>query len=761
MSTDIEIKEEKLDAIFLELPIAGMTCAACAQLIERRLSKTAGVKKAGVNFATQQAQVEFIPTLTNRQALSQVVEKLGYQVLVNKPSDEPQDLLAIEQAKEYSKLKRKFLIALVFTLPVFIIAMSHGEIAWLNFEGVNYLQLFLVTPVIFYCGEQFFRGALSALKNFSADMNTLITVGTSSAYFYSLAVTLFPKWLVSTHHINNHHNQPVYFEAASVIITLILLGRILELRAKTRTGDAIRSLISLQPKTARLLRADQEIEILVSEVLTGDLLVVRPGEKIPVDGKIWQGSTTIDESMLTGESLPVEKNVSDNVFAGTINKTGFFKFYATKVGKDTALQQIVKLVQTAQGSKAPIARLADKVSGIFTPVVILIALITFVVWFILSPEETRLASALNNFVAVLIIACPCALGLATPTAIIVGTGKGAKAGILIKNGEVLEQVCKIQTIVFDKTGTLTTGKLELTDIIAADWISQTELLSLAASAEQGSEHPIGKAIVLAAQNKNLSLSEPKNFSITAGQGVIAKVSNQEILVGNQKFMESQQVDLLEFNNYVKDLAKLGKTAMYIAIDKRLAGVLALADQIKENALSTIKELEKLGLEIVMMTGDNRQTAKIVGEKLGIKTIFSEVLPSDKASKINELQQKNKIIAMVGDGINDAPALAQANVGIALATGSDIALEASDLTLIKGDLPSVIKAFKLSQATVKVIKQNLFWAFIYNIIGIPIAAGVLYPLTGWLLSPMIASLAMSLSSVSVVSNSLRLKNISLL
>lgn len=758
MSTDIEIKEEKLDAISLELPIAGMTCAACAQLIERRLSKTAGVKKAGVNFATQQAQVEFIPTLTNRQALSQVVEKLGYQVLVNKPLDEPQDLLAIEQAKEYSTLKRKFLIALIFTLPVFIIAMSHGKIAWLNFEGVNYLQLFLVTPVILYCGEQFFRGAFSALKNFSADMNTLIAVGTSSAYFYSLTVTLFPTWLNSS--LNQRHT-PVYFEAASVIITLILLGRMLELRAKTRTGDAIRSLIGLQPKTARLLRADQEIEIPVSEVLAGDLLVVRPGEKIPVDGKLWQGNTTIDESMLTGESLPVEKNVSDNVFAGTINKTGFFKFYATKVGKDTALQQIVKLVQTAQGSKAPIAGLADKVSGIFTPVVILIALITFAVWFVLSPEETRLASALNNFVAVLIIACPCALGLATPTAIIVGTGKGAKAGILIKNGEVLEQACKIQTIVFDKTGTLTTGKLELTDIIAADWISQTELLSLAASAEQGSEHPIGKAIVLAAQNKNLSLSEPKDFSITAGQGVIAKVSNQEILVGNQKFMESQQVDLLEFNNYVKDLAKLGKTAMYVAIDKRLAGVLALADQIKENAQATIKELEKLGLEIIMMTGDNHQTAKVVGEKLGIKTIFSEVLPSDKASKIKELQQQNKIVAMVGDGINDAPALAQANVGIALATGSDIALEASDLTLIKGDLPSVIKAFKLSQATVKVIKQNLFWAFIYNIIGIPIAAGVLYPLTGWLLSPMIASLAMSLSSVSVVSNSLRLKNISFL
>ncbi len=759
MSTDIEIKEEKLDAISLEMPIAGMTCAACAQLIERRLSKAPGVKKAGVNFATQQAQVEFIPTLTNRQALSQVVEKLGYQVLVNKQSDEPQDLLALEQAKEYSKLKRKFLIALVFTLPVFIIAMSHGKIAWLNFEGVNYLQLFLVTPVIFYCGEQFFRGAFSALKNFSADMNTLIVVGTSSAYFYSLAVTLFPSWLNSKQHLNQHHTA-VYFEAASVIITLILLGRMLELRAKTRTGDAIRSLIGLQPKTARLLRADQEIEILVSEVLTGDLLVVRPGEKIPVDGKIWQGDTTIDESMLTGESLPVEKNVSDNVFAGTINKTGFFKFYATKVGKDTALQQIVKLVQTAQGSKAPIARLADKVSGIFTPVVILIALITFAIWFTLSPEETRLVSALNNFVAVLIIACPCALGLATPTAIIVGTGKGAKAGVLIKNGEVLEQACKIQTVVFDKTGTLTTGKLELTDIIAANWISEIELLTRAASAEQGSEHPIGKAIVLAAQNRKLSLSEPKSFSITAGQGVIAKVLNQEILVGNQKFMESQLVDLLEFNNYVKDLAKVGKTAMYVAIDKRLAGVLALADQIKENARSTIKELEKLGLEIVMMTGDNHQTAKVVAEKLGIKTVFSEVLPFDKANKIKQLQIQNKTVAMVGDGINDAPALAQANVGISLATGSDIALEASDLTLIKGDLPSVIKAFKLSQATVKVIKQNLFWAFIYNIIGIPIAAGLFYPVTGWLLSPMLASLAMSLSSVSVVSNSLRLKNISL-
>lgn len=753
-------KENNL-AIRLDLPIGGMTCNACARLIEKKLTKSPGVSSAGVNFATAYATVEFIPTITDRHALTQVVENLGYRVLVgeNKTESLNTDLIEKEQEAEYKRLKQKFLVALVFSLPVFIIAMSHGKVAWLNFSGVNYLQLLLVTPVMIYGGEQFFRGAIAALRNFSADMNTLIAVGTSSAYLYSLIVTIVPSWVITNASTTTHQHNPVYFEAASVIITLILLGRLLESRAKQRTGAAIRALIGLQPKTATLLRLEKEVIIPVEDVLTGDLLLVRPGERIPVDGKIWQGSTSIDESMLTGESLPLEKISGSEVFAGTINKTGVFKFYATKVGKDTALQQIVKLVQQAQGSKAPIARLADVVSGVFTPIVLAIAIVTFIAWFVLSPNETRLATALNNFVAVLIIACPCALGLATPTAIIVGTGRGAELGILIKGGEALEQIHKLQTIVFDKTGTLTVGKPYLTDLIVTNDFTDKELLKLAASAEFGSEHPISQAILQAAKAQNLELIEPEEFSAIVGQGIITKVLGKQVLVGNQKLIESQQIKVTDFAKQIINLASMGKTIMFVAVDGKLAGVLAVADKIKPEAQKALKELADLNLELVMLTGDNQRAALAVANQLGIKNVFAEVLPEEKISKIKELQNQGKIVAMVGDGINDAPALAQAHVGIALGTGTDIALEASDITLLGGDLRAIVRAIKLSRATVGIIKQNLFWAFIYNVVGIPIAAGLFYSLTGWLLSPMLASAAMSLSSISVVSNSLRLKRFS--
>lgn len=757
------LKEEPLATatIKLDLPIGGMTCAACARLIERKLSKTSGVSNVNVNFATTKASIEFTPTITSRQDLTEVVEGLGYKVLVteNKTKDINTDVVVEEQEKEYKKLKKKFLISLILTLPVFLIAMSHGKIAWLNFSGVNYFQLLLVTPVMIYSGEQFFRGALSALRNFSADMNTLITLGTSSAYLYSLLVTVAPNWfIVNTAHLAHQHSA-VYFEAASVIITLILLGKLLESRAKQSTGAAIRSLIGLQPKTATLIKADKEFNVPIEEVLPGDLLLVRPGEKIPVDGRVYYGSSSVDESMLTGESMPVEKGLGSEVFAGTINKTGLFRFCATKVGRDTALQQIVRLVEQAQGSKAPIARLADAVSGIFTPIVLGIALLTFLVWFFVSPSDSKFVLALNNFVAVLIIACPCALGLATPTAIIVGTGRGAEQGILIKGGETLERAYKLKTIAFDKTGTLTLGKPHLTDLILTEGFTETEVLQLAASAESGSEHPIGQAIIQAAKTQGLELSQLEKFSAIIGQGVSAQVTGKNILIGNQKLFSSHNISLTSLLEKEAKLVEDGKTTMFIAIDKKLVALLAVNDKIKPEAQKALNSLKDLGLELVMLTGDNKKAALAVANQLNIKKVYSELLPEEKINKIKELQQNKNLVAMVGDGINDAPALAQADIGIALSTGTDVALEASDLTLLKGDLKKIIQAIRLSHATVKTIKQNLFWAFIYNIIGIPIAAGLFYPITGWLLSPMIASVAMSLSSVCVLTNSLRLKRFS--
>ncbi len=743
------------------LPVTGMTCAACARHIEQKLASSPGVLRAGVNFATARATVEFDPAKTDRDRLIDAVKETGYGVLEMATEDgASEDREAEAREAEYRELKRKFWLAALLSIPVLIIAMSHRRFELLNFSWANWLQLALTTPVVFYSGGQFYRGAWSAFRHRLADMNTLIAVGTGAAYVYSVAATVAPGFFAKmTEHASMPGmaaDVPVYFEAASVIIALILLGRMLESRAKGRTSEAIKKLIGLQAKTARVVRDGKESDIPVEEVVVGDVVIVRPGEKIPVDGVVLNGSSAVDESMLTGESLPVEKRAGDEVFGGTINKTGSFRFKATKVGKDTVLQQIVKMVRDAQGSKAPIARLADAISGIFTPVVICIAIATFVVWFVVAPVEYRLAYALQTFVSVLIIACPCALGLATPTAIMVGTGRGAENGILIKGGESLERVHKLTTIVLDKTGTITKGEPVLTDVVAANGMSENELLRLVASAERASEHPLGEAVVRGASERQIQLAEVTEFNSIAGQGIEARVDNHQVLLGNAKLMNERKIALDGFDSRAAQLSADGKTPMYVAVDGRFAGLVAVADQIKPESKAAIKAMQQMGLEVVMITGDNRRTAEAVAREVGITRVLAEVLPNEKAEEIKRLQQEKKIVGAVGDGINDAPMLAQADVGIAIGTGTDVAIEASDITLIRGDLHGVVAAIKLSRATVRTIKQNLFWAFIYNVIGIPIAAGALYPLTGWLLSPIIASAAMSLSSVSVVTNSLRLR-----
>lgn len=824
----------------IDLPITGMTCAACARRIERNLSKAPGVSNASVNFATSRATVQYDPLATNVRELIDKVKEAGYDTIGNaqaefivddsaRPSGSSQPLekhlqtlrgviaaefnlatmavrveylpgatdvrtirLAIEEfgyrvrevpggasdaaaveadarAMEYRDLRRKFLVALALSLPVLVIAMSHGRIALFNFPGVNWLQLALATPVVFYCGAQFYRGAWAAFRHRAADMNTLIAIGTGTAYLYSVAATIQPSFFAAATAggqmtgmagMSEMSMVPVYYEAASVIIALVLLGRMLESRAKGQTGEAIRRLIGLQPRQARVVRQGREMDIAVEEVVPGDIVIVRPGEKIPVDGVIEDGSSAIDESMLTGESLPVEKQIGDEVFGATLNKTGSFRFRATKVGRDTILQQIVKLVGEAQGSKAPIARRADVISGIFTPVVICIAIATFVVWFVLAPVDVRFTLALVNFVSVLIIACPCALGLATPTAIMVGTGKGAENGVLIKGGESLETAYKLDTIVLDKTGTITKGQPAVTDVVTAankaDAVSENELLRFAASAERGSEHPLGASVVREAERRGLNLVNASSFNALAGHGVEAVVDERCLLLGNLKLMRDRGIELGEFEQQAAALAAEGKTPMYVGIDGCLAGLISVADQIKPESKQAVEAMKREGLDVVMMTGDNRRTAEAVARQVGITRVLAEVLPEAKAGEVKRLQTEKRIVGMVGDGINDAPALAQADVGISIGTGTDVAIEASDITLIRGDLRGVVTAIKLSRATIRTIKQNLFWAFIYNIIGIPIAAGLLYPLTGWLLSPIIASAAMSFSSVSVVINSLRLR-----
>jgi P-type Cu+ transporter len=746
----------------LDLPITGMTCAACASRIEKSLKKVNGVSNATVNLATERATIHYDPAVTGPENLVGTIRDTGYDAILPTPHDKMSAAEAHDHAHDeaYSVTRRKFIIAAVLALPVLVIAMSHGRVPALDFTGVRWVQLLLTTPVVFYSGAQFYRGAWAALRHRAADMNTLIAMGTGAAYMYSVAVVLFPGFFVgqpSVHGSAGSMMPPVYFEAAAVIIALVLLGRMLESRARGNTSEAIRRLIGLQAKTAKVARDGREVETPIADVRIGDVVVVRPGERIPLDGTIGEGNSSIDESMLTGESVPVDKLTGDTVYGGTVNLTGAFRFEVTKVGSDTVLARIVEMVEQAQGSKAPIARLADVVSGIFTPIVLAIAIVTFAIWFAVSPTEVRLSMALANFVSVLIIACPCALGLATPTAIMVATGKAAEKGILVKTGASLERAHQMTTIVLDKTGTVTTGLPILTDIISGNGMSDSELLTLVASVESLSEHPIARAIVRVAEEKKFTISKATSFTALPGHGVDATIDERHVLLGNAALLAARGIATSAFSSQAAEFSSSGKTVIFAAIDGTLAGVIAVADQPRADSAAAVAELRRLGLRVVMVTGDNRRTAEAVAKQVGINHVEAEVLPADKAAIVRRLQSEGEVVGMVGDGINDAPALAQADVGIAVGTGTDIAIEAADMTLLRGDLRRVVTAIALSNATIRNVKQNLFWAFVYNVIGIPIAAGALYPVTGWLLSPILASAAMSLSSVSVVSNSLRLRN----
>jgi len=866
----------------VSLPVTGMTCAACAANIDRALRKLPGVAQTGVNYATNRATLTFDPSVLTIPAIVEAIRDVGYDVVAATPNQSGMnysggpDLGETEAAEdrihaaEAARLRRRLLVSIVFGLPVIVLGMAH-----LTVPGTNWIQLALCAPVIFYAGWPFYRGAWKSLRHATADMNTLVAVGTGAAFLYSLAATIAPALVSTAAHastsidphvaaghaadiaghaadiaghaadIVSHVPAPVYYETAVVIIALVLVGKLLEARARSRSSEAITRLIGLQPRIARIVRDGIELDVPTRDVILGDIVIVRPGERIPVDGEIVEGASAIDESMLTGESLPVEKTAGSMVFGATMNTTGALRFTATRVGADTALQQIVRLVREAQSRRAPIARMADVISGWFTPAVIVIAAITFVAWFALAPVESRLSMAMMSAVAVLIMACPCAMGLATPTAILVGTGTGAELGVLIRGGDILERAGAITTVVLDKTGTITTGRLGVTDVIAtsqhpevppspastttgfgeagrspkaeygrrnseteapfagtpdsetplgahnpemAARLVESELLGLAASVEQLSEHPIAAAIVRAAKERNVRLKTATAFQAVPGRGVRATVDERVVFVGSVAFLAEAGIETSALAHDAARLAATGRTLMWIGIlepaeagsheghaddrnhswvlasasasQRSLRGLIALADTPRPEAAAAIARLHAMGLEVVMLTGDNRPTAEAIAKQVApggeIARIVAGVLPDRKTDEVKALQGAGAVVAMVGDGINDAPALAQADVGIAMGSGTDVALEVADIALLRADLNGVADAILLSRRTMRVIRQNLFWAFFYNVLGIPLAAGLLYPWTGWQLSPMIAAAAMSFSSVSVVTNSLRLK-----
>ncbi|MFH1243730.1 MAG: heavy metal translocating P-type ATPase [Pseudomonadota bacterium] len=735
-----------------EIPVTGMTCANCAMNIEKALrKKTPGVVRSSVNFGSERAHVEYIPTLTSIEEIISAIEEAGYGAISPQETLEAEDAELKARREEIRNQTRKFLAGLVFTVPLFLLSMGRdfGIFgSWAHAAWVNWLFLALATPVQFYTGWDYYTGGWKSIKNGSANMDVLVAMGSSVAYFYSLIVLFNPLL-----------GQHVYFETSAVIITLIKLGKMLESRTKARTGGAIRKLMGLRPKTATILEHGQERDIPLSRVKVGDVVIVRPGESIPVDGTVLDGESSVDESMLTGEPIPVDKVPGAQVAGGTINGQGRLKLEATRVGKDTALARIIRLVQEAQGSKAPIQALADRVAAVFVPGVMGIALLTFLLWWIIGGE---FVPAMIRLVAVLVIACPCALGLATPTAIMAGTGRGAEKGLLFKNSEALELSTKLDTVVLDKTGTITLGKPAVVDLISLDSHLQgkEELLKIVASVEKGSEHPLGRAIVRDAERQGVDLFEPKGFTAFGGLGVQADVNGQRILVGKPEWFEKPIVDLSKATGRIEALQRQGKTVVVVATETGPLGLIALADTVKPESAQAIGELHGMGLKVVMLTGDNIQTARAIGKEVSIDEVIAEVLPEEKSSKIKELQEKGETVGMVGDGINDAPSLAQADVGIAIGTGTDVAMETADVILASGSLTGVPKAINLSRTTMKTVKQNLFWAFFYNLVLIPVAAGVLYPLEflpGFLrhLHPILAALAMAMSSITVVSNSLLL------
>ncbi|MGE7886774.1 heavy metal translocating P-type ATPase [Bacillus cereus] len=729
-----------------EFTVSGMTCAACANRVEKRLNKLDGVNKATVNFALESATVDFNPDEVNVNEMKSAITKLGYKLEV-KPDE--QDASTDHRLQEIERQKKKFIISFILSFPLLWAMVSH-----FSFTSFIYLpdmlmnpwvQLALATPVQFIIGGQFYVGAYKALRNKSANMDVLVALGTSAAYFYSVYLSI--QSIGSSEHMTD-----LYFETSAVLITLIILGKLFEAKAKGRSSEAIKKLMGLQAKTATVVRDGTEIKILIEEVVAGDIVYVKPGEKIPVDGEIVEGKSAIDESMLTGESIPVDKSIGDVVIGSTINKNGFLKVKATKVGRDTALAQIIKVVEEAQGSKAPIQRVADQISGIFVPVVVVIAIITFAVWMIfVTPGD--FGGALEKMIAVLVIACPCALGLATPTSIMAGSGRSAEYGILFKGGEHLEATHRLDTVILDKTGTVTNGKPTLTDVIVADGFNENELLRLVGAAERNSEHPLAEAIVEGIKEKGIDLPNSEIFEAIPGFGIESVVEGKQLLIGTRRLMKKFNIDIEEVSKSMEELEREGKTAMLIAIDKEYAGIVAVADTVKNTSKSAIARLKKMGLDVVMITGDNAQTAQAIAKQVGIDHVIAEVLPEGKAEEVKKLQASGKKVAMVGDGINDAPALATANIGMAIGTGTDVAMEAADITLIRGDLNSIADAIFMSKMTIRNIKQNLFWALAYNALGIPIAA------LGFL-APWVAGAAMAFSSVSVVLNALRLQRVKL-
>lgn len=755
---NINKTEQTAECKQIQLPIGGMSCAVCAKRVEKAISELEGVADVNVNFAAEKAFVTYNPQKVRPSAMKEAVLKAGYQPLENKGAG-AEDEDRKRREKEINTMKKKFIAAAIFAFPLLYIAMV-PMIKFVSLPGakildglmMNYplfyalLEFFLTVPVI-CVGYRFYTVGFKSLFQKSPNMDSLIAVGTTAA----VAFSLYNTFQIAKGNFQAVHS--LYFESAGVIITLILLGKMLEAVSKGKTGEAIKKLMGLAPKTAFVIQNGAETEIPVEEVEIGDIIIVKPGSKIPVDGVVIEGHTAIDESMLTGESMPVDKKAGDKVYAASLNTTGTVKFRAEKVGSDTALAQIIKLVEQAQGSKAPIAKLADMVAGYFVPAVIAIAVVSGIAWFIGTGD---FKFALTIFISVLVIACPCALGLATPTAIMVGTGKGAENGILIKSGEALETAHKINAIILDKTGTITEGKPSVTDLICTKNFTQEKLLQLAASAEKNSEHPLGQAIVRGAQEKSLTLLEAENFNSITGQGIEAQIAGLSVFVGNRKMMEEKNISVKELEKDADKLAEEGKTPVFVAADGQPAGIVAVADVVKKSSRTAIENLHKMGIEVAMITGDNKKTAEAIARQVGIDRVLAEVLPQDKAFEVKKLQQEGRKVAMVGDGINDAPALAQSDIGIAIGSGTDVAMESADIVLMHSDLTDVPTAILLSKKTIRNIKQNLFWAFGYNTIGIPVAAGVLYLFGGPLLNPMLAAAAMSLSSVSVLTNALRLK-----